>query len=116
MPKLFCSASLGYGGRRLFCFLGVGNEFAVPEFRRLVAPFLEEETKLWADHTELLEGVGCWHPLFPARYDDVLMAASTVSKLLEQAMLAPPEPTLSVFEQKEDQGFAGYVRANRGRS
>ena len=53
----------------------------------------------------MLEGVGCWSPLFPARYDDIMLAASVVVKELTRMRRTQPEqPTLGVFEQVSTEG------------
>jgi hypothetical protein len=48
------------------------------------------------------EGVGCWHPVFPARID----------KEIERVVRDNPEPALTVFEQTadEDGSFTGIRR------
>jgi hypothetical protein len=61
------------------------------------------------------EGVGCWHPVFPARADDVWLLASAAVKCLESAVLLPQsEPQLMVFEQQitERGELIGIKRSN----
>ena len=66
--------------------------------------------KYWAGSEELLEGAGCWSPLFPARQDDVVLAASICVKELETLTVQRyREPRFRVFEKQEsDQGFLGF--------
>lgn len=100
MPRLFVSASVGYAARRLFVFAAFGNEFPNAEFEVQIRPCLEQETSAWADHGELLEGPGCWSPLFPARHDDLVLAAAVCLKeLASWVERRPSEPVLHVFEQ-----------------
>lgn len=80
VPRLFLSASVGHAARRFYSFAAFGNAFPVREFDGRMQPWLAEESAAWAEHGELLEGAGCWSPLFPARYDDVLLAASACVK------------------------------------
>jgi hypothetical protein len=59
--------------------------------------------------------VGCWHPVFPARADDVWLFAAAAVKCLESAVLSPPsEPQLVVFEQQitEKGEFIGIKRSS----
>jgi hypothetical protein len=60
------------------------------------------------------EGAGCWHPLFPARIDDLWLMAAAAVKVLESTVTEPPtEPLLAIFERFEEDGvFAGIRRAD----
>ena len=111
IPRTFASFSMGFGGRRLFSFGVSGNRFPHDEFIRSVRPWLEHESKVWADNDEVFEGAGCWSPLFPARYDDVVLAAAVCVKELEMLMAKmPSEPRFRVFAQTStDDGFQGFA-------
>jgi len=80
----------------------------------MLAGWLEREREELR-HTPLpREGIGCWHPIFPARADDVWLAASLALKSLEQATGTAPVMRLDVFEREEDQdGFQGVRRVAR---
>lgn len=114
IPKMFVSFSLGFGGRRLFSYGVSGNQFPPQDFHSKLSPWLTNETIAWAASDELLEGAGCWSPLFPARYDDVVMAAATCVKELEVlALRRPTEPRFRVFQRHDlDEVFAGFVVCN----
>lgn len=110
IPRVFASFSLGFGANRLFSFGVTGHEFSQGQFAKEVAPWLRDETSTWAGSEELLEGAGCWSPLFPARHDDVVLAASICVKELE-ALTAQRsrEPRFRVFEKRESaEGFTGF--------
>ena len=111
IPRTFASFSMGFGGRRLFSFGVSGNRFPHGDFIRSVRPWLEHESKEWADNDEVLEGAGCWSPLFPARYDDVVLAAAVCVKELETLVAKrPTEPRFRVFAQTStDDGFQGFA-------
>ena len=87
-----------------------GHRFPQERFDTEVAPWLDDETARWAGSEELLEGAGCWSPLFPARQDDVVLAASICVKELETLTVQRyREPRFRVFEKQEsDQGFLGF--------
>ncbi len=111
--KLFASVSLGFGAKRLFCFVAAGTGFPNEAYREKIGPWIEEEAGLY-DESELpREGAGCYHPVFPARVDDVWMMAAAAVKMLESAAVTrPPEPRLSVFERFDEGGvFGGVLRA-----
>lgn len=60
-------------------------------------------------------GIGCWHPTFPARSDDVWLAAATAVKAIENYIITKSEKTLSiVYEQRENDGiFEGYILVDK---
>jgi hypothetical protein len=111
IPRTFASFSMGFGGKRLFSFGVSGNRFPHADFAKSVRPWLEHESKAWADSDEVHEGAGCWSPLFPARHDDVVLAAAFCVKELETLLAkAPTEPRFRVFAQSfTDEGFQGFA-------
>lgn len=114
IPRTFTSFSMGVGGKRLFSFGVSGNRFPQEEFDRALQPWLKQESSTWAGRVELLEGAGCWSPLFPARCDDVLLAAATCLKELETLVSKRPTiPRFRVFTQSSsDDGFSGFSAEN----
>ena len=113
LPKLFMSASVGYEARRVFAFGHRGCSFPYAEFREAVDPLLAFERGRWSERGETLEGAGCWSPLFPARMDDMMLAAAACAKVLEE--LANEETVsarLSVFEQSDTSTFTGFRRVD----
>lgn len=110
IPRVFVSFSMGFAAKRLFSFGATGHEFPQRRFGLEVAPWLQDEAATWAGNEELLEGAGCWSPLFPARHDDVVMAAATCVKELETLTAhRPRDPRFRVFEKQESaEGFLGF--------
>lgn len=110
VPRIFTSFSLGFGARRLFSFGVFAHNFPADRFANDTKPWLQEETSEWASSDEVLEGPGCWSPLFPARCDDVLMMASACVKEIETLTVRhPSEPRFKVFEKYEtDEGFVSF--------
>jgi hypothetical protein len=110
--KLFVSISLGFGAKRLFCFVASGTRFPTAAYRERVDPWIERETDLYVEDELPREGAGCWHPVFPARTDDVWMMAAAAVKVVESAASErPPKPQLIVLEQRgEERVFNGLVR------
>lgn len=112
-PRLFVSLSLSLGARRLYCFAAYGNTFPNTVFREAVAPWLAKDMEERAGEPLPREGIGCWHPVFPARADDVwLMVSVAVKHLIHRVSALPSEPELAVFEQQLEDGlFVGVRRA-----
>jgi hypothetical protein len=108
IPRHFLSASLGFAGNRLFLFGAHACSFPFEEFEASVRPWLAVERSHWSAAGETLQGAGCWSPLFPARSDDVWLAAVATVKYLERAGEGKVPDGLRVLEQCSDQGFAGY--------
>lgn len=110
-PRMYLSVSMGLNCRRLFVFHAQGEYFPQEDFLELVQPWLATEVKEFADKALPREGVGCWHPVFPGRVDDIWLMAATAAKAVEQALTGPPgNPVLYVYEQQETDGAFGGVR------
>lgn len=99
IPRLFISASVSYRAQKVFVYGALDHSFPYESFRKSVAPFLTQEDSHEAIVDETLEGAGCWSPLFPARLDDIWLAAvATVKTIEEFAASKLPHPRLMVFE------------------
>lgn len=111
VPKVFASFSIGYAGRRLFAFGAFAHQFPGAQFKEMLDPWLADEAALWSVNEEVLEGAGCWSPLFPARADDVMLAAAMCVKELERVVAAKGAvPLLRVFEQQRNaDGVDGFM-------
>ena len=107
-PKLFASIWMGIDARRLYCFAVYGSHFPHEILRDLVTPWLEKESGEFGNELPR-EGIGCWHPVFPARADDVWLMASAATKHLANIVYSRSAlPQLDVFEQEVAQGeFTG---------
>jgi len=110
--KTFVSLSLGLHARRLYCFSVTANEFPVSAFQQKINPWLERERNDAVGEELPREGIGCWHPVFPARVDDIWMHAAMAVKQIEAVLnSALRSSELVVFEQVIDEtGFTGVQR------
>jgi len=112
--KDWYSVSLGLCGRRLFFFHARADRFPASSFYELLEPWRPSEIQALSEAKLPREGIGCWHPLFPARMDQVAIAAATAVRLLHEStsLLGDVPPTLTVFEERPapDGEFAGLVR------
>ncbi|HSH80373.1 MAG TPA: ThiF family adenylyltransferase [Herpetosiphonaceae bacterium] len=112
--RMFVSCSLGLRAQRLFCFMAESATFPRQAFLDAVHSFLAQESPLYVEQELPREGVGCWHPVFPARFDDITMMAAQAVKCLEASVAAPPEqPALTVFKQHYEDGMFVGVRRER---
>ncbi|MBT2639369.1 ThiF family adenylyltransferase [Bacillus sp. ISL-39] len=109
--KKIISLSLGFGGRRLFIFSSSGTTFPNQVFKTMINPWLRDEQDKYKDEELPREGLGCWHPLFPARIDDVWLMASTAIKTFEVIFKEnSTTPKLFVYEQQWNNGAFEGIR------
>lgn len=108
---IIVSISVGLGAKHLYIALMNGNTFNFNSFYEMITPYIESERKEFDDHKLPRNGIGCWHPTFPGRIDDVWLAAATAVKAIENYIIMKSEKTLSlVYEQKEKNGvFEAYT-------
>lgn len=100
-PRLFVSLSLGFKAKRLYCYSTYNKTFPHDAYRVAIGQWLLKERDEMGDFEFPQEGIGCWHPIFPARIDDVWMFASLAVKCIENAAkTTPAQPKLAVFEQE----------------
>ncbi|WP_431856876.1 ThiF family adenylyltransferase [Azospirillum sp.] len=65
--RWFISLSLGWGARRLFCFASKGTGFPIADFKEHLEEWRGPENATKREvGAPSWEGVGCWHPVFPA--------------------------------------------------
>ncbi|MEQ9442145.1 MAG: ThiF family adenylyltransferase [Cyclobacteriaceae bacterium] len=108
--KLFVSASLGMKAKRMFCFTSFAQTEIAKQFHIKLSPWLNKEVTENQGIDLPREGIGCWHPLFPARCDDVWMLANACVKIMENNFkrIMKPISELVVLQQKlGDCGFGG---------
>ena len=111
-PARFACLSIGMHAKRFYCFTAAGDRFPLEAFHESTSPWLTQERNA-TDLAEFpWEGIGCWHPVFPARYDDLTLFACAAIKQLTAFYQQPdPPPALIVFEQSHtEDGFQGLVR------
>ena len=92
--------------------IDVAPQYGVAEER--LGPWLKREQEENTGRELPREGIGCWHPLFPARVDDIWVLAGITVKYLEGILSSSQlEPNLTVFEQSYDEtGFTGFRKVN----
>lgn len=112
---IIASISVGLGAKHLYMTIMSGTTFYFNSFYKLITPYIQSERDLFDDYNLPRNGIGCWHPTFPARSDDVWLAAATAVKAIENYIITKSEKTLSiVYEQRENDGiFEGYILVDK---
>lgn len=112
-PRLFVSLSLALGAHRIYLYMAQGQVFPNEHFRGLVDPLAIEDHEHFEGEPPW-EAIGCWHPVFPARSDDVWLLVAAASKRVVAAIEQPPStPELIVIEQVYDAGQFDGVQVRR---
>lgn len=83
--KLFVIAAMSYGACDFIVYFFRSKKFdykeycekVLPTFKSLVSDLNLEEKDL------VMQGIGCYHPVFPARFDDVNIWGSTLVKVID---------------------------------
>lgn len=112
---IIASISVGLGAKHLYMTIMSGTTFYFNSFYKLISPYIQSERDLFDDYNLPRNGIGCWHPTFPARSDDVWLAAATAVKAIENYIITKSEKTLSiVYEQRENDGILeGYILVDK---
>jgi hypothetical protein len=111
---VYVSVSVNLGAHRLYFYTSEGQRFDFDDFRGRIVSWLSID-ELEREFIEMPSGgIGCWHPAFPARADDMwLLAPVLIKKMSDALTVLPVESGLEVFEQRfSDVGeFLGVERA-----
>ncbi len=99
---LFVTLSMGRGAGRFYMFHAWGRRFPIERFRDEISPWLVRDQEQFA-HVEFpWEGIGCWHPVFPATPDQVWAFAAAAVRHLDSVAGLIGEPVLTVIELSSD--------------
>lgn len=110
----YASVSVGFGAKKLYINMQNGTTFNFDKFVELISPYIEAELQNIDEYTLPRDGIGCWHPTFPARSDDIWIAASISVKAIEKYVESQQTKQLSlVYEQKETDCYEGYFLIDR---
>jgi molybdopterin/thiamine biosynthesis adenylyltransferase len=108
----FFSLSIGFRAKRMFFFHAKDVSFPVHDYLAEMRAWLEAEQNEFKGETFPREGIGCYHPVFPARCDDMWLwgsvAVKTISMTIDDS--EPVEPLLLVYEQNEEEDGSVSVR------
>ena len=111
--KHFVSLSIGMKARQFYAYSAHGQYFPLDDFHSIIAPYVQSERKRLKDDDIQWEGVGCYHPVFEARSDDMGLWASVATKLIVQFVTSPsPTADFIVLEQSIDSGIPRILYRN----
>lgn len=101
-PLQFVSVSIGFRAKRMFFFHAKGTEFPTSQYFSSMTPWKAFEQTEFAGEEFPREGIGCYHPVFPARCDDIWLWSSVAAKLVSARIVsACDDPKLHVYELHE---------------
>lgn len=108
--KILASVSVGLGAKHLYITIHNGTVFQFDAFYELINPYIERDKYQYDDYKLPRDGIGCWHPTFPARSDDIWLSSSTATKVIDDYIGKNVQKSVSfVYEQTEKDGFfEGY--------
>jgi len=107
----FVSLSVGFKAGRLYLYTAFGKSFPADDFFCKFSPLWEEEVQHQNSESFPNEGIGCWHPVFPARFDEMLCWASvSVTILDELSNKGDFSNSLHVFERTTESGLFSGIR------
>lgn len=100
------SFSIGFNSTRLYCFAAQKNKFNDLSFHESFEPWQNQEVEEMSSAGFPREGIGCWHPVFPARADDIWLMASAAVKYIEYVSTGVAQlPDFTVFIQERRNGL-----------
>jgi ThiF family len=104
------SVSLGWRAKALYAYAEQTTRFNAPTFFEAVLPHIGlDRPEDHLQHTPR-EGIGCWHPVFPATYTDVQLMVSCAAAFLEEILAMDQPGGFRVYEQWHDHGQWAGVR------
>lgn len=111
-PIHWFSVSVSVSASRLYIFYSRSEAFPRMAFDAAIGPWVDRDWSEVDESTLSSEGPGCWHPLSPARGDDVAALAAIAVRVVDECVRGTGEDTrLIVFERVEQNGeFGGFVR------
>lgn len=112
---VFVTVSVGLGAKRMYINFQNSQTFDYDEFTETIKPYTIMDKKNYIDDELPRDGIGCWHPTFPGRSDDIWIASSSAVKAMEKYVKSNSLDNLTlVFEQQEDDHmFSGYKVVNK---
>tara|TARA_R110001592_G_scaffold222022_1_gene477053 strand:+ start:23615 stop:25483 length:1869 start_codon:yes stop_codon:yes gene_type:complete len=93
----YVSLSTGYEAERLYAFSSHEIAFPLDKFRELYGEWKHLDREAIQANGLPWEGVGCWHPLVPARIDSLSVLAGQAVRFMERAILDRPEKRFEVW-------------------
>lgn len=87
--RWFFSGSLGADASRLFVCAHRGTVFPAERFLNALRPYVAEERRRFQERDPFsMQGAGCWNPVFPGRWDDIMALAAHMLRTVESTVVA----------------------------
>jgi hypothetical protein len=101
--KIFVSISLGLEAKRLFCYIERGTtKNSYFQFKEQLDPWLNKQKAENPNIEFPLEGIGCWHPVFPARLDDIMGVLAPSIRIIENFLGVDSNRQFVVIERQQN--------------
>lgn len=81
--KLFISLSIGWGAKDFYCYATSETMFPATDAKELFSKHISFSPNLSLANRE---GIGCWHPVFPATADDIQQWSAIGTKFIRTAI------------------------------
>lgn len=108
--KIFGSLAISLGPKRLYVLVGTKKRYPGRFYKRHIDKWLDKDVREYeGEGLPRSGGIGCWHPAFPARSDDMWLFAVSGIKYLESYLRSgKKDAVLAVFELRQGEGgFTG---------
>ena len=108
-PHCLISVSVGFGAKKLYINMQNNTKYNFDNFYQFILPYTKADLRELDENSLPRDGIGCWHPTFPARSDDIWMAAAVSVKNIEKYINIVQSKQISlIYEQKENDYYESY--------
>ncbi|MBU4535444.1 MAG: ThiF family adenylyltransferase [Euryarchaeota archaeon] len=107
--KIFVSISIGIAAEKLYLSMQKGKKFKSDDFFEMISPWIEKDIDKFPEYDLPRDGANCWNPVFPARYDDILLATSTAVKIIEDFIKKDKTESNNIYKKYSNE-FIGYIK------
>lgn len=105
------SLSVGFRAQKMFFFHAKKTSFPIDDYRAKIRVWLEAEQDEFKGETFPRDGIGCYHPVFPARCDDMWLWSSIAIKGIAKAFDSDLASSIfHVYEQSEETDGSVSIR------
>lgn len=109
-PHYLISVSVGFCAKKLYINMQNNTVYNFDKFYQFILPYTKADLRDVDENSLPRDGIGCWHPTFPARSDDICMAASVAVKNIEKYISKNQTKQISlIFKQQENDYYEGYT-------
>jgi hypothetical protein len=113
-PHCLISVSVGFGAKKLYINMQNNTIYNFDKFYQFILPYTKYDLENIDENSLPRDGIGCWHPTFPARSDDIWLAASIVVKNIEKYICNEQTKQISlIYEQQEYDYYEGFSLIDR---